>query len=115
MSQPYEVRAVAQKKTKAAPPVARPRRQQARRITLIMLLLALTGFGLFSAGRHLWAEYHFRAAQKELERHALAAAQQHLMQCLAIWPDSADACLLAVLAISCLQLHGAAPRRPSPR
>ena len=81
---------VKQPPTKKAP-VRRPR----RRLFLIALLVGLTGFGAYGAARHLWAEYHFRAAQKELERHALPAAKSHLAECLAIWPDSTETNLLA--------------------
>jgi tetratricopeptide (TPR) repeat protein len=49
-------------------------------------------------GRHLWAGYHFRAAQRALERCAVARARGHLEKCLKVWSGSAAVHLLAARA-----------------
>jgi tetratricopeptide (TPR) repeat protein len=50
------------------------------------------------AGRHAWAEWHYRAAQHALERRAFAEARTHLACCLQVWPTSASVHLLAARA-----------------
>jgi tetratricopeptide (TPR) repeat protein len=61
--------------------------------TWVLLLL----FGLLAtiAGRFLWAEYHLRAARRDLERRAYPEAQAHLARYLRVWPRSPTAQLLA--------------------
>src|SRR5438067_2119586 len=66
-----------------------------RRRVLLAALLVLLGL---AAGGHLWARWHYRQAQEALGRHDFAGAQQHLMQCLKVWPQSADVHLQAARA-----------------
>jgi predicted Zn-dependent protease len=67
-----------------------------RRGALALFLLALViGVGGWLTGRHIWAEYHYRAARRALERYRLPEAQQHLDQCLQVWPSSFEVRLLA--------------------
>jgi tetratricopeptide (TPR) repeat protein len=69
-----------------------------RRTGLILLLLILLGGGLWLAGPHLAAWYHFRAGRSALERYHSQDALDHLNACLEVWPDSAQAHLLAARA-----------------
>jgi tetratricopeptide (TPR) repeat protein len=61
-------------------------------------LLALAGTGAGLLGLHLWGAYHYRAAGRDLERHHIAAAQEHLRACLWLWPTSAEVRLRAARA-----------------
>jgi tetratricopeptide (TPR) repeat protein len=67
-----------------------------------LLALAALLAGLSLAGvvvvPHLWAEYHYRAADKALGRHRPEEARAHLRHCLRVWPDSPRAHLLAARA-----------------
>jgi tetratricopeptide (TPR) repeat protein len=65
---------------------------------LVGVLLLLIGGSAFLAGNQLWAEYHYRAAQRALTRHDLAQARAHLALCLRVWPNSADVHFLAARA-----------------
>jgi tetratricopeptide (TPR) repeat protein len=64
---------------------------------LLALLLALVALGLLLAllGTQWWASYHLRAAQAALRLARLDQARDHVAQCLRVWPDHFDACLLA--------------------
>jgi Tfp pilus assembly protein PilF len=63
----------------------------AKRILSVVLLVVLSG----ALACHLWAEWHYRAAQKALSRQAPAEAQPHLAQCLRVWFWSPQVYLLA--------------------
>ena len=69
-----------------------------RRLLAVLLLLALIGLGVSVPGMHLWAAYHFRAAEQALQQHHPADARRHLEQCLRVWPRSAPTLLLAARA-----------------
>jgi tetratricopeptide (TPR) repeat protein len=63
---------------------------------LFWLVLALpAGLLLYVAGRHVWADHHRRAAERELERYAFGRALPHLEACLSVWPDSLPTRVLA--------------------
>jgi tetratricopeptide (TPR) repeat protein len=66
-----------------------------RRCLAVLLLLALTGFGGWVAGRYLWAGHHLRAARSAAERYHSAEAEQHLRECLKVWPRDPEVLLLA--------------------
>jgi predicted Zn-dependent protease len=80
-------------------PAAPPRRSRLRSFfvlhpaSCILLLAAVLVAGL--GGRHAWAWYELRAARADLTRYHPEAARQHLASCLAVWPDSVPALLLA--------------------
>jgi tetratricopeptide (TPR) repeat protein len=61
-------------------------RRRPGRCAFALVLLLLTGLSLGAAGRQLWAEYHFRAAEQCLERREFTQAQDHLDRCLGVWP-----------------------------
>src|SRR5260370_10191313 len=65
------------------------------RCLAIVVLLALTALGLTVAGRHLWTGHHLRAARSAAERYHNAEAEQHLRECLKVWPRDPEALLLA--------------------
>jgi predicted Zn-dependent protease len=73
-------------------------RSQPRRFVLAGLLLALAGWGLYLAGRHLWAAYHYRAARQAMDAYDFTRARGHLERCLRVWPASASTHLLAAQA-----------------
>src|SRR5205823_1655942 len=52
------------------------------RAAVALALLGLIGFAAYSAGRGFWAERHFRAAERALERNDFAQARTHLQWCL---------------------------------
>src|SRR5262249_21291815 len=62
---------------------------------VVLLLLAVTGLAGAKAGRHVWAEYHYREAQRSLERREFDRARDHLARCLLAWPYSAEVPSLA--------------------
>ncbi len=66
-----------------------------RRMWLFVIAALLLG-GV--AGRLAWAEYHFHAAERDLERRAFAMAQEHALRYLAVWPRSTRGRLLAARA-----------------
>jgi predicted Zn-dependent protease len=68
------------------------------RLLAVLILLALIGVGLSVPGMHLWAAYHFRAAEQALGRYRPAEARRHLEQCLHVWPHSTPTHLLAARA-----------------
>ena len=70
--------------------IVRPRAQ----VLLGVVALVLGAAGYFG-GPHLWAWYHFRAAERDLARHRPAPAYEHLTKSLKIWPNSAETQLLA--------------------
>jgi Flp pilus assembly protein TadD len=51
-----------------------------------LVLLLLIGFSLWATAQHLRAEYHYRAAERCLERREFGQAQEHLDECLKVWP-----------------------------
>lgn len=61
------------------------------------LLLLLLGGG-YLLGRHLWAEYHYRAGREALDRGDFGAAREHLGECLKVWPSSPQVHFLAARA-----------------
>lgn len=61
----------------------------------LMLAALLVVLGGGALGCHLWASWHYREAQRDLDRRLFAEAQQHLAAALKIWPWSADTYLLA--------------------
>jgi tetratricopeptide (TPR) repeat protein len=71
------------------PRSAHPRvRRQLGRLLMVVCLLAPCAFGSYFLGRHVWASYHWQAAQASLKRHDVAQAQKYLERCLAIRGDS---------------------------
>jgi tetratricopeptide (TPR) repeat protein len=62
------------------------------------VLLIPIGLGGSVLGTHVWAEYHYRAAETALEQYRLREARQHLEACLRVWPRSAPTRLLAARA-----------------
>jgi tetratricopeptide (TPR) repeat protein len=71
---------------------------RSRRLLVILCLVVLTGLGLSVPAFHLWAEYHFRAAEDALASYHPAEARRHLQQALRVWPHSAATHLLAARA-----------------
>jgi predicted Zn-dependent protease len=69
-----------------------------RRLLLAGLLVVLGSWGLYLAGRHLWAEYHYRAARQAVDAYDFTRARAHLERCLRVWPASAPTHLLAAQA-----------------
>jgi predicted Zn-dependent protease len=65
------------------------------RLVLIAAAVLLIGPGIYIAGWGLWAEYHFAAAQRAVERRAFAQAQQHFAAYLDVRPRSAEGHFLA--------------------
>jgi tetratricopeptide (TPR) repeat protein len=68
-----------------------------RRPWRLAAVLALLGV-CAAAGPPVWAWYHFRAGRRALERYHTATARAHLNACLRVWPDDAEAHLLAARA-----------------
>lgn len=71
------------------------RRKLLARLLVLGLLLIATGWG----GRHLWAWYHFHAAEAAL--HETGTPEQallHLDRCLRVWPTRASVHLLTAQA-----------------
>src|SRR5947208_15665792 len=66
-----------------------------RRSLAIVAVLALTGLGLWVAGRYPWAGHHLRAARAAVARYHNAEAEQHLRACLSVWPKDPEVLLLA--------------------
>jgi predicted Zn-dependent protease len=64
----------------------------------VVLLLAVTAFGLLVGGSQLWAAYHLRAARDCLERYHTAEAPAHLQACLLVRPRDPEVLLLAARA-----------------
>jgi predicted Zn-dependent protease len=59
--------------------------KRTRRVVLLAGLLVLV---VPVVAGQLWARWHYRQAQEALARRDFAGAQQHLGQCLVIWPRS---------------------------
>lgn len=68
------------------------------RLLPVLCLLAPVGCGAYFFGRHLWAGYHWRAAQTALEQHHFVQAQAHLKCCLEVRHDSETQFLAACTA-----------------
>jgi tetratricopeptide (TPR) repeat protein len=68
------------------------------RLLAVLVLLGLTALGAAVGGVQLWAQYHYSAGERALERYRLAEAREHLRHCLAAWPSSGRAHLLAARA-----------------
>src|SRR5438128_1175683 len=74
-------------------------------LAILLPLGLLSVVGGTVGGREIWAEYHYRAALRALERSnaheplaELSQARGHLEKCLQIRPDSAQTLLLAARA-----------------
>ncbi len=65
---------------------------------LILVLLVLIGLGVAIAGSHLWAQYHFQAAEKALEQRDFEQARAHLAKSLKVWPRDGETHFLAARA-----------------
>ncbi len=65
-------------------------RQRLRRrwlaIVVSLALLGQIGFGVYLAGGYLWANYHFREAQRAFAQGDLPRARANLQLCLQVWP-----------------------------
>jgi tetratricopeptide (TPR) repeat protein len=68
------------------------------RLLVAVTLLALIGLGVVWGGRSLWALYDLHEGWKAVNRYHSTEALAHLRSCLAVWPDSPDALLLAARA-----------------
>jgi tetratricopeptide (TPR) repeat protein len=68
------------------------------RLAAVVLLLAGLGWVCLWGGRQLWARSQYRSALADLAHYRPAQAQGRLEKCLAVWPDSAVAHLLAAQA-----------------
>jgi tetratricopeptide (TPR) repeat protein len=62
------------------------------------LFLVLGGIAAWVGVPHLRAWYHLREAREALDQNDLAAARDHLDQCLEVWPDSVEPHQLAAQA-----------------
>ncbi|HEV2949121.1 MAG TPA: tetratricopeptide repeat protein [Gemmataceae bacterium] len=71
-------------------------RKRSRRLVLLIGLLLLLGLPV--GGRHLWAYWHYREAQKAMGLRDFAGAQQHFVQSLQVWSTSTDVHLKAARA-----------------
>jgi Tfp pilus assembly protein PilF len=70
--------------------------KRSRRLALLVVVLLVLGLAL--AGRHGWAYWHYREAQKALSLRDFAGAEQHFVQSLKVWSSSTDVCLKAARA-----------------
>jgi Tfp pilus assembly protein PilF len=52
-----------------------------------LVLLLIAGVAALGTYRHLWADYHYRAAERALQRRDFDAAQADLELCLEVWRD----------------------------
>jgi tetratricopeptide (TPR) repeat protein len=62
------------------------------------ILFVIIAVPALLAAPHVWGEWHFRAAQRNLSTYHLAEAREHLRQCLRVWPRSGRVHLLAARA-----------------
>src|SRR5262245_13923949 len=69
-----------------------------RRRWRALAVLAVIALLVWAARSPLYAWYHLRAGAKALDRYQISEAQRHLDACLAIWPNSTTAHLLACRA-----------------
>jgi tetratricopeptide (TPR) repeat protein len=65
------------------------------RTLAILSLVALIALAAGLVVAHLWAGYHYRAAQRAFERYRLPEAREHLEHCLQVWPSKFEIHLLA--------------------
>ena len=61
-------------------------------VAAAIVILGATGYFI---GPHVWASYHVRAGQRDLDRHRPRAAYSHLERALRVWPESATTQRLA--------------------
>lgn len=82
------------------PPLSLVRRYRARLGVgfLVLALLAVVGLVGYAVYGHLWAEYHYREAERALERRDFEQALSHLALCLEVRPRSGQAHFLAARA-----------------
>jgi tetratricopeptide (TPR) repeat protein len=73
-------------------------RRQLGRFLPLFCLLATTALGAYFLGRHLWAGYHWQAAQPAIEQHDFVQAQAHLKRCLEVRRDPKSQFLAAQTA-----------------
>lgn len=81
---------------------------RARRKCFLLGLIVLVTAAGYPVGRHLWARHHLTAARESLDRRDFVQAHDHLMKCLAVWPDDQDTLLLAAQAARLGENHDAA-------
>ena len=79
---------------RAVESLRRPFRRPWRSLAVLLLLTAI-GLGAGLTGLQVWARFHYRSAQRALERYRLPEARAHLESCLHVWPSSFDVHLLA--------------------
>jgi tetratricopeptide (TPR) repeat protein len=81
-----------------SPPIraARPRRRS--RLWLVLLGLVVLAAGGWFGGRYAWASYHFRAADRAMERYEFDEALEEYERCLRVWPNSIPTRLQAARA-----------------
>src|SRR5260370_41350553 len=60
-----------------------------------LCLLAIATFGAYLLGRHLWAGYHWQAAQTALAQNNFVQALAHLKRCLEVRHDAETQFLVA--------------------
>src|SRR5262249_38666948 len=77
---------------------------------LAVLLVALTGLGVYLAGWQIAGTNALRKARQELERGELVPAREHLALCLRAWPGHADVHVLAARAARRAEDYEAAER-----
>jgi tetratricopeptide (TPR) repeat protein len=77
----------------ARQPGTRPARF--RRKWRLLVVLAVSVVAVLVGGRHGWAYYQLRCGRAELDRYHPETAGHHLERCVAVWPGSVEARLLA--------------------
>jgi tetratricopeptide (TPR) repeat protein len=85
-------------------------RRNPARVAFASVLLLFTAAGLYLGGRHIWAEYHYRAARRALEQRAFAQAHDHLERALLVWPRYPELHLLRARLARQSGLYGEAER-----
>ena len=65
------------------------------RLFVTACCLVLFGVGCYLGGRYLWAAYHFRQAERAIDRRDWPQARANLRLCLEVWPRSAATHFLA--------------------
>ena len=60
--------------------------------------IVILGAAGYLLGPHVWASYHVRAGQRDLDRHSPRTAYSHLERALRVWPESATTQRLAARA-----------------
>src|SRR5262245_43152389 len=71
------------------------RRRSPRKVLAVLLLVALIGTALGFSSVQLWAEYHLRAAERQLQADQLEQAQASIDRVRRVWPHSGRALLVA--------------------